>query len=95
MMGKTDSPQQIAGCPDREQLAKFALGAHTPLVVEQIVAHLDSCDKCQTLLATLENESDHLVVELGQIGERDPPPDEEGYRRVVDFSPATRRRDDQ
>ncbi len=61
-----------SSCPDHESLRSFGLGNVEDKQFEQIADHVAQCSVCETTLASLDHDSDGLLVSLKSLnGERD------------------------
>jgi len=63
-------------CPQRTELAAFAVGALEEDELDRIARHVEDCDACGGLLVELDGDSDELVSGLRGLGREEPEGDE-------------------
>ncbi|MDA1054233.1 MAG: protein kinase [Planctomycetota bacterium] len=51
-------------CPDRQQLRDFVTGRLPESSLDAIAEHLETCNECESNIATLDSESDSFINEL-------------------------------
>jgi len=51
-------------CPDRQELVAYVAGRLTEETTEALADHIDACPACQSVMATLDEADDTLVVRL-------------------------------
>ncbi len=56
-------------CPDREVLARFAVGDLPAAELARVAAHVERCPGCESVLRTLDAYTDPLLVSLRQTAE--------------------------
>ena len=56
------------GCPDREELARFAVGDLDAATLARVARHVEHCIACETTLQTLDATADPLVASLREPG---------------------------
>ena len=71
------------GCPTREELTDFSLGAIGEADAEAIVRHLESCSSCESLLSSVEGAGDRLIELTRQPAPVDRYSNEPGCRDAI------------
>ncbi|MDD4786318.1 MAG: protein kinase [Pirellulales bacterium] len=71
------------GCPTREELAEFSLGAIGEAAAEAILRHLESCSHCEAMLSSLEGAGDRLIELARQPAPMDRYSNEPGCRDAI------------
>jgi tRNA A-37 threonylcarbamoyl transferase component Bud32 len=74
----------VRTCPDRDELAAFALGDLPLPTLEHVARHVEHCSTCEAALDGLDGQADRLVEQLQDLPAGPPSPDDELPPHMLD-----------